>query len=452
MRIPSRLAAPVATFVAVVALAAAVALLTGGHDSPAPPRALHLAASPVRDAASGVSSGGGTYTLTGSLPAGRPADAAVWELARGPADSALVTRLASALHAGAPVRSGTGWRAGSLVVSGEAGQSWWYSACGPDTTVSSGDAVGGCAVPGTGAAGSGSAGTAAPVPAEPSPVPAASVREHVAPVLTALGLAVGDATVSSGPWGGAAALDRTIGGLDTVGLTTHVDVDRQGLVTFASGWLGEATKGDSYPLVSAQQAFEALPALPRALLCPIGPDGKGCGAPTPIEVTGAHLGLSLQPLADGGQVLVPSWLFDVKGGSEPVVGVAVEPRFLTPTEPSGTPSAVPVPPPGTTTPATPAPARSPFAFDGAARASVAAAVVVRYGDSSSCPHAHVTHAVKESATTVVVVLEADALPQGIACTTDYRPMTLQIPLQAALGQRTVVDGTTGRAVPLTSTG
>jgi hypothetical protein len=280
-------------------------------------------------------------------------------------------------------------------------------------------------------------------------VPEATVTTAAAAVLTAVGLDIADAQVTTTGYGGSVTVDRRVGGLEAVGLTTRVDVDPTGAVTGASGWLGAAREGDSYPLISAQQAFDELPEVPRMLMCPVGPDGKGCLEPAPVQVTGAHLGLSLQPLADGGQVLVPSWLFEVKGSSEPVVGVAVQHRFLptpSPVAPTTTVTDEPAPPPSSVEPA---PARVPLAFDAAYRASVPEAVVVQYGDSSSCPHQDVTPAVKESADSVVVLLEADPMQPLVACTEDYRAVRLTVKLQAPLGDRAVIDGSTGKPVPLT---
>jgi len=229
-------------------------------------------------------------------------------------------------------------------------------------------------------------------------------------------------------------------------------VDENGKVTGANGWLSTPKQADTYPLVSAREAFDALPSVPRMMMCPVSPEG-GCKEPAPAEITGAHLGLSLQPLAAGGQILVPAWLFDVKGSTDPVAGVAVEPRFLASDEPTGRPTVGPSPGPSDnpgspTQVEPPAPARSPLSFDSAYRAKIPNAVVVQYGDSSSCPHQNVTHAVKESATSVVVVLEADPMNTLVACTDNYLAKKVEVALQAPLGDRKVIDGTSGREIPL----
>lgn len=490
----AKVLAPLGTFVVVAAVGVTAALVSspGGHA----PATLHLAAGRAANAAPSLATAGtgGGYKLVGTLPSGRPADAAVWTLTSGSTDVDLVARLAKAFKAGTPVRTGSGWRAGGLFVSGDAGQSWWFSQCAPATSpdTTSSDtmsssvvcavATPGAVVNGTGSGG-GSAGSggsaiaplppAGPVaaPVEPPAIAASVVRAAAAPVLAALGLSGG--TVTTSGYGGSVAVTRSVGGFQTVGLTTRVDVDRKGVVLSANGWLGEASKGDSYPLVRATEAFKALPALPRLEMCPVGPDGKGCPLPAAIEVTGAHLGLSLQALTGTGQVLVPSWLFDVKGSAEPLAAVAIQRQFLggdaptkepgtgsgstepgggpivgpTPEPPVAVPPAEPLPDPGASGPAT---TRATFDFDLAkpSAAAHALALVLGYSDSSSCPHTNVTPLVKESADTVSVQLEADARPTGIACTNNALAKTVDVTLQFPLAGRKVVDLTDGKAVPL----
>jgi len=152
---------------------------------------------------------------------------------------------------------------------------------------------------------------------------------------------------------------------------------------------------------------------------------------------------------DGGQALVPAWLFEVKGWTAPLPVVAVQKQYLpSPEEPTadpGTPGAVPPAPPATE----PAPAREAFAFDKASRGDAPDQLVVTYGDSSSCVHENVTAQAKEDAETVYVILEADTRDPDVACTEDYRPVERTIRLQAALGDRKVVDASTGKQVPVT---
>ena len=141
-----------------------------------------------------------------------------------------------------------------------------------------------------------------------------------------------DAVLDTSPYGGSATVDRP----GTLGLSTRVEVDRDGTFTSAWGWLGSPHPGDRYPVLSAKDAFAQLPALAHPDICQVAPGGKGCVQPAPAVITGAALGLSLQPLADGGAVLVPSWLFALKGGGT-AVAIAVQPMYLPTPSPASTP-------------------------------------------------------------------------------------------------------------------
>lgn len=466
--------AVLATVVAVLLVVGGAALL-GQAGRSGPPDVLHLAATASAKAdaalAPGTTTGGSGYELVGTLPTEHPDTPAYTVTSR--AGATAVSRLAEALGAGTPVREGDGWRSDKgLVVNADG--SWWWSACA-DGTVSSDGVSTRCATAGgtgtvtpgvataePGDTGGGAPGatagsappveptvgplpkpTAEPVPM-PSPAPTAdedTVLTSSGPVFAAVGLDVGNARVD----GSTAVVDPVVGGLPTYGVSTRVAVAADGTLTDAAGWLVATARGDSYPVLTARQAFDTLPPLPRpAIACPVGPSGEGCPEPQPVQVTGARLGLALYPLADGGQVLVPAWLFAVKDWTEPVVGIAVEAKYLdTGTEPTTRPT------PGTTDEPAPPPStvREQFSFDRASRASDANAVTVQYGDSGTCPHENVTEAVKESSDTVVVLLEADPPPSG-PCTSDYKIVNRVVKLQAPLGTRTVVDGATGKPVPL----
>jgi hypothetical protein len=506
----TRTVLPVAgTIAAVTALAVTVALVRpDGQHSPRPLRlaaggaASGAAADMATTSAAPKVAGGSGYTLTGALPAGQPDDAPAYTLPKEPADADIVAALARALKAGTPVHGKDGWRAGGLFVSDEAGQSWWWSPCAADTPVSSDSRVG-CAVAvdvaqppvpadkpaatpdGTtssdGSTSSGSAGSASgsgsapaagtngasapdappptpvaasPVP-EPEPMSKSEIRTAAAPVLAALGLDAADGRVDAWPYGGSVTVGRTIGGLEAFGMETNVQVDQDGKVSGAGGYLGAPAKGDTYPLVSAQEAYDDLPPMVRDMMCPVTPDGKGCLEPEPTEITGAHLGLMVNGLADGGLALVPAWLFEVKGWTSAIPVVAVEAKYLPSPEPADDPGIVPPnagTEPGSTEPAPPATdpvaPRQLFSFDKAARGAEPNQLVITYGDSSSCPHVNVTAQSKESGDAVYVVLEADGRDPGVACTDDYRVMERTITLQAPLGDRKVYDSSTNKVVPL----
>ena len=308
----------------------------------------------------------------------------------------------------------------------------------------------------------------APDGREPAPGPALdkdAVRAKAKPVFDALGLDVAQAQVQTSEYGGSVSLTPAVGELRVSGWTTQVDVGADMKINNASGFIGGPTKSDVYPLISAQDAVDKIPSYARMDACMLAPEGKGCVEPPAPEITGGEVGLMLVSTSKGVQVLVPAWLFTVKGSEEPLAQIAVDPAFLG-TEPEPTE----VPEPGETKPGTepgdgggsdpgtgggsvppPPPAeqgRQSLAFDSAYRGSTPASVVVQYGDSSSCPHANVTHQVKETPEAVYVVLEADPFPPDRACTADYRAMKVTVKLASALGNRTVYDASRNKQVKL----
>ena len=87
-------------------------------------------------------------------------------------------------------------------------------------------------------------------------------------------------------------------------------------------------------MISARQAYDQLLGQPQPMMglsmapCRIVPGTPGC-APTPDRVvTGATLGLTQAYSSDRGILLVPAWLFQVRGEPTPVAVVAVEAAFL----------------------------------------------------------------------------------------------------------------------------
>lgn len=370
-----RRGAVLGTVLAVLLVAVGTTVLVRSTRS-GPPAVLHLAGTAAPRAAEAAlaptATTGGDYQLVGTLPADAP-DTPAYTVTSA-TGAAAVARLADALDAGTPTRDGQGWRSDKgLVVNADG--SWWWSVC-PDAVVSSDGTTARCATAGgtgtatagtvtaePGATGEGSAGgsepaTPAPLPkatAEPLPAPSPpptvdedTVLSTAGPVFDAVGLDVGDARVD----GATAVVDPVVGGLPTWGLSTRVAVAADGSITDATGWLVGTVRGDTYPLRTARQVYDELPPLPRpAIACPVGPSGEdGCPEPQPVQVTGARRGLAVYPQLEGTPVLVPAWLFAVKGSSEPVVGIAVDARYLdTGGEPSTRPtpggSAEPAPPP-----------------------------------------------------------------------------------------------------------
>lgn len=138
--------------------------------------------------------------------------------------------------------------------------------------------------------------------------------------------------------------DPVVDGLGTSGFSTTISVGPGDRITEASGWLGPAVTGASYPLIGARQAFNRLRSFAHPppgdrppetvctphpdLLCP-SPDYGGCPSDVlPVQVTGAVYGLALS-YSRGERLLVPSWLFSVAGSSLRIPEIAMEPRYLT---------------------------------------------------------------------------------------------------------------------------
>jgi hypothetical protein len=170
--------------------------------------------------------------------------------------------------------------------------------------------------------------------------------------------------------------DPVVGGLPTYGWSTGVQVGADGTVVGGSGRLKEPVKGDTYPVVSADEAVEQLneagkdtgrvriggcaTPVPHGEVphkddlrpeTPCEPESSPA-APERLTIGKAVFGLSTQ-YVDGQQALVPSWLFEVtaKGGDQPftVTHTAVEKRFLKSSEPPAkdlTPAEPPTDPAG----------------------------------------------------------------------------------------------------------
>jgi hypothetical protein len=289
-----------------------------------------------------------------------------------------------------------------------------------------------------------------------SPGPTADVnaaRKAAKLILDDLGLSDADLSVEGAGEHAFVQAAPRVGGLPTWGYSTQLEVDAEGKAVGGSGYLARATEGASYPLVTAAAAFDNLPEQPRTMmLCPANAD---CPQPVPAKVTGAELGLMLTALADEEAALLPAWLFTVEGWPMPLAQPAIEPRFLslpTPEPVQVDPGLVdpgrPAEPPQ---PVDPTGSRSSFAFDSAFPSADAPNVlIVQYGDSGSCPHTNVSPVVKESADTIVVTLEADAMGKKI-CTDDYRQQLVTLKLTSPLADRKVIDGSRGEPVAVDRT-
>lgn len=362
----------------------------GGGAGKGEPPTLRLDGLSVETAAAG---GGGPLRVVGELPEG-PDEAPVFK-PEGRVAAADVARLAKALGVdGKPRQEGGGWRVGVsgdgqgplLQVQTEAPGAWTYrqfggTACDlplseeqdgggdPDAATSSA-----CAIP-------------APAPAPPvgesavDPVPEAAAENAAEPVLAAVGQQ--DAEVASAePFGALRTVtaEPVVGGLPTAGWQTSLQIGAGGEVTGGNGYLVEPAEADTYPVITARAALDALnkpaggtdsapeePAVAPACASAVPyEDGTGPGKPpagkvdpclgklTPTKVRGAEFGLSAQSV-QGRPALVPSWLFEVTGDSPtPFHGgkpgaivwpqLAVAPEYVASAEPSSPPVPEPAPP------------------------------------------------------------------------------------------------------------
>jgi hypothetical protein len=77
-------------------------------------------------------------------------------------------------------------------------------------------------------------------------------------------------------------------------------------------------------------------------------------------------------------------------------------------------------------------------------------LVVRYGDSSSCPSEDVRHTVVQEPDRIVVTLTREPMPGDRPCTSDYGAKLFRISLTAPLASRAVIDGSRKTPVPIST--
>jgi hypothetical protein len=361
-----RLVAPGLAVVAVAAIAVS-AVLIGRHQpgggtvaEPPPLRLVDVGAG----AASAADRVAGPPTFTVPLPTG-PDRQQVRVLPKGAAPQAAVVRLARALGlSGEPLRTDHGWQLTGdgrrLTVTDTAGWPWTL---GPPVRVGGPirchviDRQRGPLCPGPGVppitvpppnpvlpnvlpdggarsapATTGPIASAVPVPATPLPPPSrptdAEALAAARPVLSALGLGAAPTHVQRIPGQVQVLAEPVVDGLPTSGFETRLEVDTRQQVTDGTGWLGTPTAGPEYPLVNAAEALARVPVPAIAVPC----GSTSCPRP---EVVGARLGLALRWDTGGQPLLVPAWLYEVRGQTAPLVAVAVDPRYLVHDKPSG---------------------------------------------------------------------------------------------------------------------
>ncbi|MFJ2826243.1 hypothetical protein ACIPC1_01295 [Streptomyces sp. NPDC087263] len=393
---------------------------------------------------------GTTYRAEGDLADG-PDSAPVYTV-KGQVTQAEVARLAKALGVvGTPRADGGDWTVGStndaaepnLRVSKAAPGTWTYSSSVPGTDNCVKDKP--CGPVGS----SGLAGL------RPAAVSEEAAKKAAAPVLKAVGQddAKLDATqLMNDDRVRVVNADPVVGGLPTYGWTTGVQVSSAGKVIGGSGQLKAPVKGDTYPVITAQQTLDLMNGSASAGA----PKGiGGCASPVPLKdrnevpceastvapapatatVEKATFGLAAQSV-DGQQALVPSWLFDVRSaGTEDVVTVthpAVDPRYLTSPEAGQDPTPTPSP---TGAPTTGDVKVEGYTADGKElTVSFWGGVCSKYSASAS-----------ESSDTVTVTVTSTSEP-GKVCIMLAEAIDLPVHLDQPLGDRKVV-GTDGKAIP-----
>ncbi|MBF6052057.1 hypothetical protein AF335_01105 [Streptomyces eurocidicus] len=460
-----------------------------GRDGSPPPLALdgYHRGGPGQDIAVGEPDPHGVrYRAEGKLPTG-PRSAAV----RLPADTVTedaVAALAKALSvSGAPRLEQGVWRVGggpgasepTLQVNGKGPGNWSFARYG--TPGGPGCADGGrdkglgrglgpdpasasvrCPQFRDGAKGAeGGAG------GEVGPVPEDRAKSVAAPVLKALGQR--NAKVRADELHGAVravVADPVVDGAATYGWQTRLEVGSDGQLVGGGGQLQTPPKGAEYPLIGADQALAELnkgrsgtssevsvggcaTAVPHGEEASAPCPGKERPAAEPSVVTGASYALASQYVR-GRQALVPSWVFQVRthkaldrgdksdeGVTVPVVQPAVDPKFLTG---SGGPSAEPSGPPATGTPkSTPVHVES-YSLDGKDGRRLAlhfwGGVCSDYAASA-----------EQSGAAVTVKVTGTEQRPGARCVLMAKEFTETVALDEPLGDRKVVDATTGEPVP-----
>ncbi|MFC5144112.1 hypothetical protein [Streptomyces aureoversilis] len=446
----------------------------GGESSP-PPLALDApstgggpAGSPHQGIAVGEPDPNGVrYRAEGKLPDG-PRTAPV-RLPKGEVSREDAARLAEALHVpGAPTADGDVWRVGgppgadepvlrvarkgpgnwSFARFGDAGKSCVHPAPGPATDPAA-DLSPGAADRCPQQEGKASDGQ--------PPVPEDKAKGAAAPVLKALGQddSKVDASVLSGAVRTVNA-DPVPDGLPSFGWRTTLDVGSDAQIVRGSGRLQVPPKGATYPVVTAAEALKELNKGGGTGSGGIG----GCASPVPHDgsdvpggfappcppkqpprepatVTGAAFGLSAQSVA-GRPALVPSWLFQVrlpgaeKGQAVTVAQPAVDPKFVAKPSPA---------PDRSERPGKDAPESSPVHVTSY---SVEDKKLVLHFWGGVC-RSYAVSAEQSSAAVTVKVTGTEKQP-GRQCVLMAKKFDETVTLDEPLGDRKVVDASTGKPV------
>lgn len=403
--------------------------------------------------------GGVTYRADGPLPQA-PASAPSFA-ASGEVTSEEVARLAQALGiSGAPRLTGEQWLAGEaadgsgprLTVTRKAPGTWSFTrfaAGAGDDCVRGKDTCGPATLP---EGGSGGAKPAAPQGSgSGAPVSEEAAKAAAAPVLTAAGQdgAKVDARLVTGSVRVVVA-DPVVGGLPTQGWSTRITVGAEGRPVAGSGELKAPVRAAEQPVVGAAEALDRLNAAGKGG-GGTGPGPSGCATSVPLtpdtatgatdtlpcnpeprpmkpprteSVKGAVLGLAAGTV-DGGRGLVPAWLFEVAGKDGGPGRTVVQPAAK---DDGG--STAPVPPQGHTVP-------------GFSYAQDDRTLTVDFWGGACSTYALEA---REEADSVLVKVTDTPNKSGQACIMLAKEMSVTARLSRPLGERKVVDATTGKAL------
>jgi hypothetical protein len=180
----------------------------------------------------------------------------------------------------------------------------------------------------------GSAGTPVPIdPPEATGPSANEVRAKAGPVLAALGLTGAALRVDTYPAVGQLTAAPVVDRLPTSGYETRLSYDAHLRLVDASGWLATPSAGAEYPLVSARAALASLP-VPAIAAMPCPDVYPSRCQPAQAVITGARPGLLVSWTDTGAALLVPAWLYDVRGWPSPLAAIAIDRGYLAPGQPA----------------------------------------------------------------------------------------------------------------------
>ncbi|CAM5415303.1 membrane protein [Streptomyces avidinii] len=414
------------------------------------------------------SGGGVTYTADVKLPDG-PATAPAFSVG-GEVSSADVARLAAALGlSGAPRQSGETWLVGEgadgsgprLTVNRKAPGTWNFSrhqggGGTGDDCVRGKDTCGPATLPQDNA---GTAPGAAAGPAAGDPVSEEAARTAAGPVLAAVGQSGAklDARLAQGAVRVVSA-DPVVGGLPTQGWSTKIGVGADSAVVSGSGELTAPVRASEQPVIGSVDALARLNDKAKGPSGGPRPDPSGCATSVPLSpdtptgatdtlpcnpeprplkpprtesVRGAALGL-VPGEVGGARGLVPAWLFEVAGKDGGPGHTVAQPAALTAeTGP-------------TDAPASPVPPSKALTVPGYAYAEADRTLTVNFWGGVCSTYALEAREQPES---VMVKITDTPNKPGQSCIMLAQEMTVTARLEQPLGDRKVVDATTGKPLP-----